>query len=222
MFGWAKPVPVNVGRLRSPRNQGVLVSLAGPAINALLAAVFGLRLRPLRPPGARGHRELLDIGDQVVFCASLVNVGLCRLQHDPGAAARRVRALRAPPARALLADLPEVPPVHDARPAGARAAQFLPLSPTATAPSPGSSTTSITGGRSTCSAPGSRINVRREEPHGVGGPGVGRRRHLVGPRRPACQHGMDVGQVLLELGPASRTGPSRSHRAAATSFLRSP
>ena len=29
-FGWAKPVPVNVGRLRSPRNQGVLVSLAGP------------------------------------------------------------------------------------------------------------------------------------------------------------------------------------------------
>ena len=29
-FGWAKPVPVNTGRLRSPRNQGVLVSLAGP------------------------------------------------------------------------------------------------------------------------------------------------------------------------------------------------
>src|SRR5580704_12044882 len=29
VFVWAKPVPVNVGRLRSPRNQGVLVSLAG-------------------------------------------------------------------------------------------------------------------------------------------------------------------------------------------------
>jgi Zn-dependent protease len=37
-FGWAKPVPVNVGKLRSPRNQGVLVSLAGPATNVVLAA----------------------------------------------------------------------------------------------------------------------------------------------------------------------------------------
>ena len=31
VIGWAKPVPVNVGRLRSPRNEGLLVSLAGPA-----------------------------------------------------------------------------------------------------------------------------------------------------------------------------------------------
>jgi Zn-dependent protease len=35
-FGWAKPVPVNVSKLRSPRNQGVLVSLAGPATNVVL------------------------------------------------------------------------------------------------------------------------------------------------------------------------------------------
>src|SRR3984885_13783174 len=41
-FGWAKPVPVNVARLRSPRNEGVLVSLAGPAMNAALAAIFGV------------------------------------------------------------------------------------------------------------------------------------------------------------------------------------
>src|SRR5271168_4820983 len=41
-FGWAKPVPVNTARLRSPRNQGVVVSLAGPAVNAALAAIFGL------------------------------------------------------------------------------------------------------------------------------------------------------------------------------------
>jgi Zn-dependent protease len=38
-FGWAKPVPVDLRRLRSPRNQGVLVSLAGPATNVLLAAL---------------------------------------------------------------------------------------------------------------------------------------------------------------------------------------
>src|ERR1700721_2815864 len=39
VFGWAKPVPVNPARLRSPPNQGVLVSLAGPFTNAVLAGL---------------------------------------------------------------------------------------------------------------------------------------------------------------------------------------
>ncbi len=39
MFGYAKPVPVNVNNLRKPRNQSIAVSLAGPAVNILLAAV---------------------------------------------------------------------------------------------------------------------------------------------------------------------------------------
>jgi Zn-dependent protease len=42
VFGWAKPVPVNTRNLRSPRNHGVLVSLAGPATNVVLAAVGAL------------------------------------------------------------------------------------------------------------------------------------------------------------------------------------
>src|ERR1700735_1344331 len=42
VFGWAKPVPVNTVKLHSPRNQGVLVSLAGPATNAVLAAIFAV------------------------------------------------------------------------------------------------------------------------------------------------------------------------------------
>jgi Zn-dependent protease len=41
-FGWAKPVPVNPARLRSPRNQGLLVSLAGPATNFVLAVISAL------------------------------------------------------------------------------------------------------------------------------------------------------------------------------------
>ncbi len=44
-FGYAKPVPVNVGRLRHPRNQSVIVSLAGPATNAVLFVVAGLLFR---------------------------------------------------------------------------------------------------------------------------------------------------------------------------------
>lgn len=42
MFGWAKPVPVNVGRLRHPRNQAVIVALAGPLTNVILATAAGL------------------------------------------------------------------------------------------------------------------------------------------------------------------------------------
>ncbi len=43
-IGYAKPVPVDVSRLRSPRNQSVLVSLSGPAVNIILAVVAGLLL----------------------------------------------------------------------------------------------------------------------------------------------------------------------------------
>jgi Zn-dependent protease len=37
VFGWAKPVPVDYRRLRNPRRDMVLVALAGPGMNLLLA-----------------------------------------------------------------------------------------------------------------------------------------------------------------------------------------
>lgn len=37
VFGWARPVPVNYRRLRNPRRDMVLVALAGPGMNFLLA-----------------------------------------------------------------------------------------------------------------------------------------------------------------------------------------
>jgi Zn-dependent protease len=45
VFGYAKPVPVNATRMRHPRNQTVLVSLAGPVTNIGLAVIAGLWLR---------------------------------------------------------------------------------------------------------------------------------------------------------------------------------
>jgi Zn-dependent protease len=39
IFGWAKPVPVDYRRLRNPRRDMVLVALAGPGMNLLLALV---------------------------------------------------------------------------------------------------------------------------------------------------------------------------------------
>ncbi len=81
-FGWAKPVPVNVSRLRSPRNQGVLVSLAGPAVNAALAAIFGLLFVHFERASVLSSGTL-STGAQIIFYASLVNVGLCAFNLIP-------------------------------------------------------------------------------------------------------------------------------------------
>ena len=54
VFGWGKPVPVDVGNLRRPRRDAVLVALAGPAANLLLAtgAALLFHLLPLLPQDA--------------------------------------------------------------------------------------------------------------------------------------------------------------------------
>lgn len=44
-FGWAKPVPYNPYNLRNKRQGELLIALAGPASNILLALVFGTLLR---------------------------------------------------------------------------------------------------------------------------------------------------------------------------------
>jgi Zn-dependent protease len=44
VFGWAKPVPVRGDRLREPRTGMMLVALAGPAMNLLLATIGAIGL----------------------------------------------------------------------------------------------------------------------------------------------------------------------------------
>ena len=53
-FGWAKPVPINPLNFRSLRRGLLLVSLAGPVSNILLALVCGIILRLLGPVGPGG------------------------------------------------------------------------------------------------------------------------------------------------------------------------
>jgi Zn-dependent protease len=60
MFGWAKPVPVNVMALRNPRFGMVLVAAAGPAINVLLAVMAALLLHPLQGPGGDNLQDWLE------------------------------------------------------------------------------------------------------------------------------------------------------------------
>src|ERR1041385_3607253 len=40
LIGWAKPVPVNPNNLRNPRVDDILVTLAGPWMNLLLAVII--------------------------------------------------------------------------------------------------------------------------------------------------------------------------------------
>lgn len=44
VFGWAKPVPVDPRYFHDPKKDMMLVALAGPATNFLLAAAFGVLL----------------------------------------------------------------------------------------------------------------------------------------------------------------------------------
>ena len=86
-FGYAKPVPVNVRRLRNPRNHSLLVSLAGPATNILLVAVSTAALLTVATPteihvfrlGFMTGRLLPDL----LLSAALINILLAVFNMIP-------------------------------------------------------------------------------------------------------------------------------------------
>src|SRR6187397_2989234 len=61
MFGWAKPVPVNVGRLRNPVRDHMLVAAAGPVSNMGMATLMFLVLMVMKTLSP----ELADVVRQV-------------------------------------------------------------------------------------------------------------------------------------------------------------
>ncbi len=52
ILGWAKPTPINPQNFRDRRNGEVIVALAGPASNLVMAVVFALVLRVMLATGA--------------------------------------------------------------------------------------------------------------------------------------------------------------------------
>jgi Zn-dependent protease len=84
-FGYAKPVPINPGRMRHPRNSALLVSLAGPATNLALAGLSIALLRWARPAGTAQAVNFvvsnfgvgaLDLTDRLLYVLGFVNVSL--------------------------------------------------------------------------------------------------------------------------------------------------
>jgi len=61
LFGWAKPVPVSVGRLRNPDRDYMLVSAAGPISNFLLAGLSFVMLMVLKASSPESAEVVRDI-----------------------------------------------------------------------------------------------------------------------------------------------------------------
>ncbi len=83
VFGWAKPVPVNTARLRHPRNQGVVVALAGPATNGALAAISAVIFAVVFRSTVLANDGALSLPAQIVFLFSLGNIGLMAFNLVP-------------------------------------------------------------------------------------------------------------------------------------------
>ena len=64
LIGWAKPVPINLANFRNPTRDDVLVALAGPAMNLVLAVVL-VALARLIFIGS------VDMADQTLHLAAL-------------------------------------------------------------------------------------------------------------------------------------------------------
>ncbi len=70
-FGWAKPTPVDLSKLRKPRRDDILVSAAGPVSNLLTAVACVPALLGIRWSSAAGARAV----DQLVATGSVALEG---------------------------------------------------------------------------------------------------------------------------------------------------
>lgn len=59
LFGWAKPVPVNFGRLRNPKADMLWVAAAGPFMNLLMAFGWAAVLKVVVSSGAGPYTDAL-------------------------------------------------------------------------------------------------------------------------------------------------------------------
>lgn len=104
MFGWAKPVPVAVWRLRQPRLGMMLVAAAGPAMNFALALLAGLLAHPAGLLGALLSPDSMSWVYRFLLLSILANLvlGLFNLLPIPPLDGGRIvtgllpRALAAP------------------------------------------------------------------------------------------------------------------------------
>lgn len=78
LFGWAKPVPVNIARLRKPKQDMLWVAAAGPASNLLMALLWGLLLGATFSPASFSQPDFLTLmalaGVQINVVLMVINL----------------------------------------------------------------------------------------------------------------------------------------------------
>lgn len=77
-IGWAKPVPVNPGYFRNPQQGMLLVALAGPGANLLLAVISAVLFKLLItvPPSSQFIIALLTPVAQLLIASVWINIML--------------------------------------------------------------------------------------------------------------------------------------------------
>ncbi|WP_320009200.1 site-2 protease family protein [Maridesulfovibrio sp.] len=81
MIGWAKPVPVNPMYFKNPQRDMMIVALAGPAANMVLAVLFSIVVKVIGSLDANGFSPLmLKILVPAMMIANagvIINLALC-------------------------------------------------------------------------------------------------------------------------------------------------
>ena len=76
-FGWAKPVPVNLRRLRNPKKDMLWISAAGPLANMILALISGILLRFIFAiGGAPNQHSIIGLFTYAVLMSLQINLAL--------------------------------------------------------------------------------------------------------------------------------------------------
>ncbi len=78
LFGWAKPVPVDIGSLRKPKQHMVWVAAAGPGANLLMAVLWAIILKVQFSLGLT-EAFFIEMAKGGIF----VNIGLMALNLLP-------------------------------------------------------------------------------------------------------------------------------------------
>jgi Zn-dependent protease len=78
LFGWAKPVPVNFGRLRNPKSDMLWVAAAGPFVNLLMALGWGILFKIAASAGPGAYTipmlKMADAGMQINTVLMVLNL----------------------------------------------------------------------------------------------------------------------------------------------------
>jgi Zn-dependent protease len=75
-FGWAKPVRIDVSKLKKPRRDEILISIAGPLANGLFALIAAVVLKVVIALFAIPSQALFETVANVITRVAMINVAL--------------------------------------------------------------------------------------------------------------------------------------------------